>query len=409
MAEEKIEIAERVKKIIEGLAAAIGGAYWQLGLGFMGWQTVAPAIRSGILSPLDRAFTATYRYRNATAANVARAWIHNLISTEDFITYLKNLGYDDTAIAIIVNYYAFDKYEELAKEKIERMEIEFRAKKEKLEEEIDFLEDALSLALGYTKVPEKKHRYRLKEYEALMKMGADTIREMLIKTKKQLEDLENSFRSQVADIRFFGDSDLIARVWRDIPTITITWYGIKELLKPIPERVEKIAKPPEVVPARPPEVPAPPAPPARPPAPPKPPVKPAPPAKAEIKHVRVVSPSHGSTIKTCSRFALRFAWELTASGICEFKVRWSIDLKADKFDSAVREILKNFAVRKISTCVYETTWIQANFSAKNKGETGIGYFHVPEELKGRKLIVSVVGRGKGTEKIIIGGAEYKIE
>jgi len=400
MPEEKGKEKPKVREILDKLVAAVAGAYWQLGLGFMGWQTVAPAIRSGILSPLDRAFTATYRYRNATAANVARLWVHGLIGTSDFVTYLKNLGFDDTAIAIIVNYYAFDKYEELAKEKIDRLEIDYKIKRDRLKEEIDFLEDVLSLALGYTKTPEKRHRWRLKEYEELLKLGPDKIRDLLVKTRKELEDLERSWEETKANIRYFMDSDLITRVWKDVPAIRIEWYGITEFLKPTAVPAPPVAPPPKVKPP----VAALPTVPYVPPA--KPPVKP---PAAPIKTARIISPTPGSNIKVGSNWVVRFAYELESPNFIEFRVRWSIDLKADKYDPFVKEILKNFPVRKVATCVYEVSdWIVAGDPSRSKGEAGIGYFNIPKELAGRKLTIAISVRGKGTEKLVVASADYNI-
>ena len=237
-------MAEEVKVTLpQWLGAILGGAYWQLGLGFMGWQTVAAPMRKGILEPLDRALTATYRYDQPTAAQLGTLYERGIITLKDFITGLKNLGYDDTAIAVITHYYTLRVYDDLVDYHVD-----------KLKEEKEILEEALYIKLNPKKKPEKKLLYRTDEIVAISKWSVDKIIERMKAIDKRIEELKYGLAA-----------DLWDRLSRDLPKIKIEWYGIKELLKKRPEEIPAVkvpvpkvpvAAPPEVVPTVPPTPPA---------------------------------------------------------------------------------------------------------------------------------------------------------
>jgi len=226
---------EEKASLLEWLGASLGGAYWTLGLGFLGWQTVSVPMRKGILEPLDRAFTATYRYGNATVSQVGTLYQRGIISLKDFIIYLRNLGYDDTAIAIITHYYTLRVYDDIADALID-----------KLKEEREIYEEALYLKFTGKKLPEKKMLYRWWEIMEAKKLSGEEL-------AKRIRDID----AKIRELKY-GLSVEWERLKRDLPEIKIEWYGIKEFLKKKPEEIPAIKVPvkvpvPEAPPAAPPK------------------------------------------------------------------------------------------------------------------------------------------------------------
>ena len=223
--------------LLDWLGASVSGAYWQLGLGFMGWQTVAAPMRKGILEPLERALNATYRFENATAHQVCTLWERGLISTKDVITYLKNLGYDDVAISIITHYYALRIYDRIVSARIDKLKLDR-----------DLLEEALYMKVQKRKWARKELLAYQEEIDKIRGWSLSDIMKRIAVIDKEIWELEHTLVPELWE-----------RITRGLPKIEIYWYGIKEFLKARPEEIPAV-KPPAVPPPAVPEEVAPPVP-----------------------------------------------------------------------------------------------------------------------------------------------------
>jgi len=76
--------------------------YWGLGMGFMGWQIIAPLTRATLLDPLDRYYRRRYRPRHMTAGLARAAYRDGVLTKDQLVDALQDEGIDDDDIEAIV-------------------------------------------------------------------------------------------------------------------------------------------------------------------------------------------------------------------------------------------------------------------------------------------------------------------
>ncbi|UTU47210.1 hypothetical protein [Huginn virus] len=80
----------------------VDSLYWLFGLGFLGWQVMAPPMRYSILDPLDEYYRRLYRPNDLKESEAQEAFELGLITEEKYIDVLQKNGYNDEAIKVKV-------------------------------------------------------------------------------------------------------------------------------------------------------------------------------------------------------------------------------------------------------------------------------------------------------------------
>lgn len=89
-------LAEKVSAgQVEGLGRMLQSVYWNLGLGFLGWQTLAPLLTAGLQPGLERYYQRLYRPQRFNAAQLQDLFAMGKISADDLVLGLKTLGWRD--------------------------------------------------------------------------------------------------------------------------------------------------------------------------------------------------------------------------------------------------------------------------------------------------------------------------
>lgn len=83
---------------VEGAGRALESMYWSLGLGFLGWQTLAPLLESGLQPGLSRFYQRKYRPMRFTAAELRDLFALNEITQDTLRDEARTLGWRDQDI-----------------------------------------------------------------------------------------------------------------------------------------------------------------------------------------------------------------------------------------------------------------------------------------------------------------------
>ncbi len=81
--------------IVNGVGTFFNQIYWTLGLGFLGWQTLAPLLESGLQPKLDRYYTRLYRPKRFSASELRDLYALGEIDKETLIEEARILGWRD--------------------------------------------------------------------------------------------------------------------------------------------------------------------------------------------------------------------------------------------------------------------------------------------------------------------------
>lgn len=84
---------------IENAGDMIQGMYWNLGLGFLGWQTLAPLLENGLQPPLQRHYNRQYHPQRFNASQMADLFALGEASADDVRETLRDLGWRDEDIS----------------------------------------------------------------------------------------------------------------------------------------------------------------------------------------------------------------------------------------------------------------------------------------------------------------------
>lgn len=88
---------------IEGAGRMLQSLYWNLGLGFLGWQTMAPLLESGIKGNLTRYYSQMFRPSRFTTAELRDLFALGKISRDDMVVAAKENGWRDEDIETWIN------------------------------------------------------------------------------------------------------------------------------------------------------------------------------------------------------------------------------------------------------------------------------------------------------------------
>ncbi len=83
---------------VEGAGRLLQSMYWSLGLGFLGWQTLAPLLESGLQPGLERYYRRLYRPNRFSAGELRDLYALHRISLADLKTEAATLGWRDADI-----------------------------------------------------------------------------------------------------------------------------------------------------------------------------------------------------------------------------------------------------------------------------------------------------------------------
>lgn len=83
---------------VEGAGRMLNSMYWSLGLGFLGWQTLAPLLSSGLQPGLQRHYQRLYRPERFNAADLRDLFALGKISAEELKREAEFLGWRDKDI-----------------------------------------------------------------------------------------------------------------------------------------------------------------------------------------------------------------------------------------------------------------------------------------------------------------------
>lgn len=85
--------------VIKGAGKFVDQMYWSLGLGFLGWQTLAPLLSSGLQPRLERYYKRLYRPERFSASDLRDLYALGEITQERLIDEAKTEGWRDEDIA----------------------------------------------------------------------------------------------------------------------------------------------------------------------------------------------------------------------------------------------------------------------------------------------------------------------
>jgi len=80
---------------VEGAGRMLESMYWSLGLGFLGWQTLAPLLESGLQPGLDRYYKRLYRPTRFSASDLRDLYALGRITKADLEAEGRNIGWRD--------------------------------------------------------------------------------------------------------------------------------------------------------------------------------------------------------------------------------------------------------------------------------------------------------------------------
>lgn len=83
---------------VEGAGRFLQSIYWSLGLGFLGWQTLAPLLESGLQPGLSRYYLRLYRPARFTASDLRDLYALGEISQQTLTQEAQNLGWRNVDI-----------------------------------------------------------------------------------------------------------------------------------------------------------------------------------------------------------------------------------------------------------------------------------------------------------------------
>ncbi|KKL20720.1 hypothetical protein LCGC14_2452630, partial [marine sediment metagenome] len=83
---------------VEGVGRMIESMYWSLGLGFLGWQTLAPLLGSGLQPPLERHYQKLYRNQRFSASEMRDLYALGEISKQALTEGAATEGWRDQDI-----------------------------------------------------------------------------------------------------------------------------------------------------------------------------------------------------------------------------------------------------------------------------------------------------------------------
>lgn len=84
---------------VEGAGRFLESMYWSLGLGFLGWQTLAPLLESGLQPGLDRYYKKLYRPARFSAGDLRDLYALGKLTPEQMREEARALGWRDEDIA----------------------------------------------------------------------------------------------------------------------------------------------------------------------------------------------------------------------------------------------------------------------------------------------------------------------
>jgi len=84
---------------IEGVGRFLQSMYWSLGLGFLGWQTLAPLLSAGLQPGLERYYQRLYRPMRFNASDLRDLYALGEITQEEMRDEARTLGWRDQDIA----------------------------------------------------------------------------------------------------------------------------------------------------------------------------------------------------------------------------------------------------------------------------------------------------------------------
>lgn len=80
---------------VEGAGRMLNSMYWSLGLGFLGWQTLAPLLEHGLQPGLERYYLRLYRPQRFGAGDLRDLYALGEISLDEFAEQGRTLGWRD--------------------------------------------------------------------------------------------------------------------------------------------------------------------------------------------------------------------------------------------------------------------------------------------------------------------------
>jgi len=133
------------------LAQLVQMPYWTLGMGFLGWQALAPVMRATMLRPLTYHYQKRYQTRNLPPATARRLYIKGTLDRTLFIQQLAEYGLKDELLDSYVYEADAERREHLEKSP------EFSPKATRLARMVDLAYDWLRLFKRY-EIDEEKYK-----------------------------------------------------------------------------------------------------------------------------------------------------------------------------------------------------------------------------------------------------------
>jgi len=87
---------------LSALNRLVDWLYWGLGMGFMGWQIIAPATRQAILNPLEEYYNLKFRSRRIPRSVVLRLYRQGIITKEQAVEQLAIDGWKEEIIEELI-------------------------------------------------------------------------------------------------------------------------------------------------------------------------------------------------------------------------------------------------------------------------------------------------------------------
>jgi hypothetical protein len=87
---------------IEGLGRGLQSIYWNLGLGFLGWQTMAPLLSAGLQPGLERYYQRLYRPKRFSAGQLQDLYAMGKITSDKLVADLRTEGWKDEDVTNLI-------------------------------------------------------------------------------------------------------------------------------------------------------------------------------------------------------------------------------------------------------------------------------------------------------------------
>jgi len=208
----------------------IDNIYWGLGLGFLGWQVMAPPTRKAVLEPLDEYYNRRYRTRLLPPGTARMAYRHGTITKEELEDILARHGWDDKSFEAAV---AMEDKRLLDRVRADRLVPRSVAEWLYYHDIIYLVELAdIYRAHGYTDEAITLLLLRAMERKAEIKAGSPQLGERAAGLKSVAEEL----RRWILQLRRFGATD------KDLEEVLMLYEDVKGLAieamtEDIPKRV----------------------------------------------------------------------------------------------------------------------------------------------------------------------------